>query len=82
MENIKFSYWNMTWSKNHQTYDMEPIFFIEECTGLTREHNEVPSYVHLFEQFWTSHLLRDICIEINQHVGSLDENGRLVAQMG
>jgi hypothetical protein len=75
-ENVRFAYHASTWSKNHQTYDPEPMLFEEESFGLTGEYTDIPSYIHLFEQFWTFHMLRDICLETNRYAGSLNENGR------
>jgi hypothetical protein len=54
--------------------------FVEESIGLTKEYTEIPSYIHLFEQFWTFHMLQDICLETNWYADSLDENGRLRAK--
>jgi hypothetical protein len=51
--------------------------FEEDSIGLMGEYSEIPSYIHLFEQFWTFHMLRDICLETNRYAGSLDENRRL-----
>jgi hypothetical protein len=75
-ENVRFAYRESTWSKNHQTYNLEPISFEDDSIGLTGEYTEIPSYIHLFEQFWTFHMLRDICLETNRYAGSLDEKGR------
>jgi hypothetical protein len=57
-ENVKFAYCGSTWSKNHQTYYLELMVFEEDCIGLTREYTEIPSYIYLFEQFWTFYMLR------------------------
>jgi hypothetical protein len=75
-ENIRFAYRGSTWSKNYQTYNPEVMAFEEDSIGLTGEYSEIPSYIHLFEQFWTFHMLRDICLETNRYAGSLDENRR------
>jgi hypothetical protein len=34
------------------------MVFEEDCIGLTREYTEIPSYIYLFEQFWTFYMLR------------------------
>jgi hypothetical protein len=56
--------------------------FVEESSGLTGEYTEIPSYIHLFEQFWTFHMLRDICLETNRYASSLDEKGRPRGRVG
>jgi hypothetical protein len=48
---VRFAYHGSTWSKNHQTYNLEPMAFEEECIGLTGVYTKFPSYIHLFEQF-------------------------------
>jgi hypothetical protein len=50
-KNVRFAYHGSTWSKNHQTYNLEPMAFEEECIGLTGVYTKFPSYIHLFEQF-------------------------------
>ena len=39
-ENVRFAYCRSTWSKNHQTYNWEPMAFEDESYGLTREYTD------------------------------------------
>jgi hypothetical protein len=75
MDNVKFEYRPMTWSRNHASYEPEPGPFIKEAIGLTGQYDAVPSYMQLFEKIWTTNMLRNICIETNRYAGSLDEQG-------
>jgi hypothetical protein len=75
MDNVKFEYRPMTWSRNHASYEPEPGPFIKEAIGLTGQYDAVPSYMQLFEKIWTTNMLRNICIETNRYAGSLDEHG-------
>jgi hypothetical protein len=75
VNDIRFAYRPSTWSKTHSSYDPIPIPFSGQSPGLTREYNEIPSYVQFFKKIWTFNMLRDICVETNRYAGSLDENG-------
>jgi hypothetical protein len=76
LENVRFCYPSSTWSKIHQTYSPKSMPFMKKSIGLTWEYTKIPSYIHLFEQFWIFHMTWDIFLKTNWYAGSLVENGR------
>jgi hypothetical protein len=59
LEDVRFAHRPSTWSKTHSSYDPIPTRFSRDAPRLTREYNEIPSYVQFFEKFWTFNMLRE-----------------------
>jgi hypothetical protein len=62
VEDVHFAYRPSTWLQVHSSYDPIPTPFSGEAPGLIRKYMLIPSYVQLFEKFWTFNMLRDICV--------------------
>jgi hypothetical protein len=75
-ESVRFAYRASTWSKEHSTFEPEPLQFTREDSGTTGEYFDVPTFMHLFRKFWPWDLIRKIWDETNRYAGSLDEDGK------
>ena len=70
---MRFVYRRRSWSKGHSTYGSKPPSFVEKKLGFIDEHDKVSTYIQFFEKFWTYNMLKDISIETNRCIESLDK---------
>ena len=71
---MKYLYCDETWSKNHFTYDPQPMEF--HAVALSSIFwRAFPTMLQLFGMFWTHNILRDIVRETNRYAIEVDGDG-------
>jgi hypothetical protein len=63
---IRWRYRNETWSHSNFTYDPKPIPF-RGRRGPIKHYHSLPTFMHLFDLFWSYQTLRSIVKETNRY---------------
>jgi hypothetical protein len=73
---IRWRYHNKMWSHSNFTYDPKPIPFRGQ-RGPIKHYHFLPTFMHLFDFFWSYQILRSIVRETNRYATQeVDENGK------
>lgn len=71
-ELFKLFYADKEWTEESSVYEHEKMNFSGPEPGITFPCRKLPSYLSLFQRFWTSATLRAICDESNSYASQLD----------
>jgi hypothetical protein len=75
-QSMRWRFHNETWSHAHFTYDPKPRPFRGQ-RGPVKHYHSMPTFMHLFDLFWSYQTLRSIVRETNRYAThEVDDNGK------